>query len=359
MLDTVFTSAGSVRYLEVVVDNGDGTLNATDTPISPRQRLTSTAYSFRARAADTLANGAVVTSTLAPASVTQAKMADGAVGTSILVDGSVTQAKLVNGAVGTLALGNNAVTAPNLAANSVVTASIVDGSVGTVDLAAGAVTGAKIANGTITGGKIGSDTINAGNIAANAVGSSEIASGAVTAEQFASGSVTLAALAEALQQQLMPVGSVMPYAGDTAPAGWLLCDGASVNQSTHPALYALVGKRFGQGSSATTTFRTPDLRGRFIRGRNDGATGTHRDVNASTRTAMNTGGATGDKIGSMQLDLFKAHVHVMTNSINSWDKGNDSSNGKHEVNFGNRNSNSTGGSETRPVNVSMNYIIKY
>lgn len=56
-LDTVFTSSGILRYVEIVVDNGDNTLNAGDAPIAPRQQITSTAYSFRARSADTIASG--------------------------------------------------------------------------------------------------------------------------------------------------------------------------------------------------------------------------------------------------------------------------------------------------------------
>ena len=56
-LESVFTSAGAGRFLEIVVDNGDNTLNSSDTPITPRQQLTTTAYSFRARSADTIASG--------------------------------------------------------------------------------------------------------------------------------------------------------------------------------------------------------------------------------------------------------------------------------------------------------------
>lgn len=52
---TVF--GGNERYLEIVVDNGDGTLNTTDTPITPRQRIITTAYAIRAATADSIANG--------------------------------------------------------------------------------------------------------------------------------------------------------------------------------------------------------------------------------------------------------------------------------------------------------------
>jgi len=54
---TVFGEGTSNRYLEITVDNGDGILNASDLPITPRQRITSTAYSFRAGTADAIASG--------------------------------------------------------------------------------------------------------------------------------------------------------------------------------------------------------------------------------------------------------------------------------------------------------------
>lgn len=56
-LESVFTSAGILRYVEIVVDNGDNTLNLSDAAIAPRQQITSTAYSFRARSADIIAAG--------------------------------------------------------------------------------------------------------------------------------------------------------------------------------------------------------------------------------------------------------------------------------------------------------------
>lgn len=48
---------GTDRYLEIIVDNGDGALNNTDTPITPRQRLVSTAFAIRAATADSVASG--------------------------------------------------------------------------------------------------------------------------------------------------------------------------------------------------------------------------------------------------------------------------------------------------------------
>ena len=62
-LDSIFTLAASTRYVEVMVDNGDGSITATDTPISPRQAITSAAYAFHAKVADGIASASDLTIT--------------------------------------------------------------------------------------------------------------------------------------------------------------------------------------------------------------------------------------------------------------------------------------------------------
>lgn len=59
----------------------------------------------------------------------------------------------------------------------------------------------------------------------------------------------------------MPTGAVIPFAGSTAPDGWLLCYGQAVSRSTYSALFALIGTTYGAGNG-TTTFNVPDMRGR-------------------------------------------------------------------------------------------------
>ena len=58
-----------------------------------------------------------------------------------------------------------------------------------------------------------------------------------------------------------PAGAIQMYAGPSAPAGWLLCDGSVVSSNAYPALYAAIGTTYG-GSAAA--FALPDMRGRCV-----------------------------------------------------------------------------------------------
>lgn len=57
-----------------------------------------------------------------------------------------------------------------------------------------------------------------------------------------------------------PVGSLAPFAGASAPTGWLLCDGASYLRTAYPALYAVIGTTYGAADG--THFNVPSLTNR-------------------------------------------------------------------------------------------------
>lgn len=56
-----------------------------------------------------------------------------------------------------------------------------------------------------------------------------------------------------------PIGAIQSYGGETAPAGWLICDGSTVSRTEYAELFAVIGINFGVGDGETT-FGIPDLR---------------------------------------------------------------------------------------------------
>lgn len=69
----------------------------------------------------------------------------------------------------------------------------------------------------------------------------------------------------------VPIGSILPFAGtDVAiPRGYLLCDGGEVEIAKYRDLYDVIGTRYNGSEPliGLNTFRLPDLRGRFVLGR--------------------------------------------------------------------------------------------
>jgi microcystin-dependent protein len=88
----------------------------------------------------------------------------------------------------------------------------------------------------------------------------------------------------------VPSGSVMDYAGATAPAGWLLCFGQAISRTTYAPLFTAIGTVYGAGDGSTT-FNLPDCRGRVSAGKDDmGGTSANRLTGLS-------GGVNGDTLG--------------------------------------------------------------
>ena len=312
----IFSQSSSV-YLGITVDDGNSA--TVDAEISPRQQLASGAFAFRATVAEGVDSSAITTSMLSSNSVT------------------------------TNQLGAAAVTTAKIANNAITSVQILNGTIGVDKLGTGAVTADKILDGTITGA----------DIAAGAVGTSQILDASITGADIADNTIPLAALAQAVKNFLVPVGTITAYGGSTAPDGWLLCNGASFSRSTYASLYAVISTAYG--SADVNSFNVPDFRGRFLRGW-DNAIG--RDPDRASRTAMATGGNTGDAIGSIQTDAIQSHTHAYsTPTTNNRDGGTGATYSNREgavtsttgaVSAGARTSN-----ETRPINAYVNYIIKY
>ena len=101
-----------------------------------------------------------------------------------------------------------------------------------------------------------------------------------------------------------PAGTVIQFAGSSAPAGYLKANGNAVSRTTYAALFAAIGTTYGTGDGSTT-FNLPDLRGEFVRGLDDG-----RGVDS------------GRALGSAQADTLRQHNHdsyIRTDEFGSGD----------------------------------------
>jgi microcystin-dependent protein len=221
------------------------------------------------------------------------------------------------------------------------------GQLGTAGIADGAVTAGKIASSiaipgtptiatppTYSSGATGNSTVAstkyvtdavayatagnvtlAGDVSGNA-SANTIGSGVVTSSKIADNTIVIGDLAATLQALLVPTGSVVPYAGSTAPTGWVLCDGSTYNGNSgtdYNALYTVIGTTYGGTQSA---FAVPDMRGRSVAGKDDmGGTAASRLTTTGGLSANNTLGATG---GAQTVTLTSAqsglpsHTHADT-----------------------------------------------
>jgi len=162
----------------------------------------------------------------------------------------------------------------------------------------------------------------------------------------------------------IPPGIVVAFAGDNIPAGWELCDGRSVdrNDPRFTALFNAIGTI--HGGDANPNFQLPDYRGRFLRGVDRGS---GRDPEAGNRTppGENNTGNGGALVGSVQGDALASHNHTIHGKHLEGEGGNgfdgagfDSNSnpgGPFERDYG---TNAAGGSETRPKNAYVNFLIK-
>ena len=149
----------------------------------------------------------------------------------------------------------------------------------------------------------------------------------------------------------IPIGTMLAFATETVPSGYLECDGSSVLRAIYAALFTKIGTNWGTADG--THFNLPDLRGKFLRGWDHAAT---NDPNAATRTAQATGGETGDHVGTIQADELKAHTHtvqLVNRMILSIGGAGCADNNSTTA------TSSTGGDETRPINATGMICIKY
>jgi microcystin-dependent protein len=162
---------------------------------------------------------------------------------------------------------------------------------------------------------------------------------------------------------LLPPGLILPYGGSTAPSGWLLCDGTAVSRTEYSELFASIGEAFGSGDGSTT-FNLPDLRGMFLRG-----AGTY----GGAKKKANGDDYIGPAVGAVEEDQGQGHFHETYDDVAAGagyvGPGSSSTTARYagasrsrlvakEAITDGTNGTPRVGSETRPVSVGVNYIVK-
>lgn len=226
----------------------------------------------------------------------------------------------------------------------------------------------------------------------------------------------------------IPSGVVFPFAGTTAPYGYLICDGRAISRTDYADLFMMIGTSHGIGDGSTT-FNLPDYRGNFLRGRMDittvtgsgtvssnNATFTSHGINrtgfkvrlsSGTLTGLSTAtdyyaivvdsntlafattltnALAGTKdvtisgtnsavivqyedpdrstttVGHRQDEDYKSHNHTLQNYMYHYTGLDCGGQGQAAQHWNSRSttasSDNVGGNETRPKNITINYIIK-
>lgn len=155
-----------------------------------------------------------------------------------------------------------------------------------------------------------------------------------------------------------PSGSIIAFAGTTIPDGYLLCNGQEISRLDYEDLFEAIGTTYG--STSVTTFKVPDLSGKFIRG-NGSTTFNSGGKGNITHTSAQLGITQGDTIrnitGTFRGGLWSASGVF---SFNNQGLGSVVGAGNR---YGTTDFNASSvvptANENRPINMAMNYIIKY
>lgn len=213
---------------------------------------------------------------------------------------------------------------------------------------------------TASSAVLGGVKIGSGIFISNGVISTRIYTPATTSQE---GLMSASDKAKLNGLSAIPVGTVHAFAGNTAPSGYLLCNGAAVSRATYSALFSVIGTLYGAGNGSTT-FNLPNLVDRFIEGgSSSGAVKSAGLPNVigylrSRSNAFYGGGPTPSQI--LGYDSTSGVFSVAEKRLRS--EGNADSNGTEYIaKFDASTVNAIYGRSTtvQPPALTMRYVIKY
>ncbi|HET9238841.1 MAG TPA: phage tail protein [Oligoflexus sp.] len=197
-----------------------------------------------------------------------------------------------------------------------------------------------------------------------------------------------------MKRQAVPVGTVVAFAGNSIPKGWLLCDGSAYAKATYPDLFNALNSTYATQVNNTTgtsfaapdenMFRVPDYRGVFLRGTGANSLGVTTQLGGwpDDSTAVNSLTAASSSRSTSQSTVSDpGHAHTLSQNANFWRLGGNGAGlnapglnntaifflevQKAQTGIGVSTSTSTetsttlsGAAETRPQNRGVQYIIK-
>jgi len=158
----------------------------------------------------------------------------------------------------------------------------------------------------------------------------------------------------------LPAGILAPYAGSSAPSGWLLCYGQAVSRTTYADLFTAISTTYGV-EDGSTTFNLPDLRGRAAVGKDD--------MGGSAASRMTSGGAgidgtaLGAAGGTQTHTLTTTEMPTHSHTLNGYGRtagggSSDFTSGSFGTSNTSQNAGSGGAHQNTQPSIILNYIIK-
>jgi len=113
-----------------------------------------------------------------------------------------------------------------------------------------------------------------------------------------------------------PPGVILPYGGEEAPDGWLLCNGQEVSREDFQELFSAIRFRFGPESQVTPGFfKVPDMRGRLPLGA-DNIGGTSANI-VTAGSADVIGALDGSETKIIDVTNLPEHQHSLKDADNN------------------------------------------